>query len=146
MRTTKEQLRRIVRETINRKIECLDENMIITKQGLQQLIDEEFSQAISARQKGLNEVHRRGRGGRDMYEMDSWYLLEFARSYTELGRAVQDQLHDIMDNADNGDVNPNAVDLMEEKLSGFNEEIDDALTAYRDYMDGPSDWPHTEED
>lgn len=107
--------------------------MRITKQGLQQLIDEEYSRAIARRSKAINErLHPSG----ELYELDATDLIGFAKAYAGLGNAVQEQLDDILDEAENDDVNPNAVDLMQRELGGFNEEIDETIAIYKEWRTG----------
>lgn len=117
--------------------------MIVTKQQLQQLIDEEFSRAIEKRR--LAEARGRFHGSQELREMEAYELLEFAKAYASLGNAVQDQLHDIMDDPQS-DVNPNAIDLIKERLGGANEEIDYAIQAYEEYQTGNPGGEEDEDD
>lgn len=78
--------------------------------------------------------------GRDaLYDIESYNLLEFAREYAKLGGAVQEQLDTILDGDTDSfgrKTNPNAIDLIEERLGGMNEEIDTAIEAYKEWMNG----------
>ncbi len=73
-----------------------------------------------------------------MYGVDAYDLMRFAKAYSGLGSAIQDQLDDILD-SNFSDINGNAVVEMERHLRGMNEEIDDALDAYADECDGDED-------
>lgn len=119
--------------------------MIVTKQQLQQLIDEEFSRALEKRKQRLSEARGRFHGSQELREMEAYELLEFAKAYAGLGNAVQDQLHDIMDDPQS-DVNPNAIDLIKERLGGANEEIDSAIQAYEEYQTGEPGGERDDED
>ena len=123
--------------------------MIITKQVLQQLIDEEFSRAIKKRQKKLTEGFHGGGSG-DMYEMDSTELIEFAKAYASLGDAVASQLDTILDGNERdfpSQTNSNAIKIIEDELGGVNEEIDTAIKAYNDWWESKGkDYDESEED
>jgi hypothetical protein len=74
----------------------------------------------------------------EFYEIDSDDLLRFAEAYASLGDAVTSQIADLLV-ARYDDVNPNAVDLIRERLGGFNQEIDEALQAFDQWQQEPSD-------
>ena len=58
-------------------------------------------------------------------------LLEFAEAYAGLGSAVQEQLITLLDEQEDADLNPNAVDMIEERLGGFHDDIDLAIGVWR---------------
>jgi hypothetical protein len=105
--------------------------MITTRKLLQQLIDEEFSRAILERRG--RRLAERMRGSQEIYELDSYELIDFAKAYRKLGDAVQDQLDSIL-NDSQANVNPNAIDLIKDELGGLNREIDDAIAAYEEEL------------
>ena len=53
-------------------------------------------------------------------------LMRFARAYGKLGWAIQEQLDDIV-NGDNGDINPNALAEIDERMRGFDDDLDEAI-------------------
>lgn len=125
--------------------------MIVTKQQLQQLIDEEFSRAVQKRLK-LREataiqgdqggvppaLDERQRGGGALYEIEAYELLEFAKAYAALGDAVSEQLDTILDGNERdfpSQTNSNAIKMIEDELGGMNEEIDTAIEAYNDWWE-----------
>ncbi len=64
-----------------------------------------------------------------IYDSDIEELIYFAKAYSKLGWAVQQQLDKLItDVAD--DINPNAVKLMKEKLGKCNLELDDCFDEY----------------
>ena len=70
----------------------------------------------------------------EIYEADPSDMLEFANAYVKLGNSVQEQLDDLL-NGDYESVNPNAIKLIEEKLSGYNRILDDAVDEYNERYD-----------
>ena len=50
-------------------------------------------------------------------------LMDFARAYARLGWAVQEQLHDLIEDPDTEDLNPNAVRRMLELPHGEIQEL-----------------------
>jgi len=62
-------------------------------------------------------------------------LMVFARTYADLGTAIQSQADDIV-NGDFSDINPNALKLIDRNLRGFHDDldaqIDQALAAVGD--------------
>jgi len=73
-----------------------------------------------------------------LYGLGADGLIRFAKAYSGLGSAIQEQLDDVLD-GDFSDINGNAVDEMERQLRGMNEEIDDALDAYAEEGDADTD-------
>jgi hypothetical protein len=69
-----------------------------------------------------------------IYEAELYDLLKFAKAFASLGSAVQDQLDDLA-NERFEQVNPNALYLMEQRLYGQNEELDDVMNTLRDILD-----------
>lgn len=53
-------------------------------------------------------------------------LMRFARAYNKLGWAVQEQLDDVIDGNHN-DLNPNALEEIDNKLRGFDDDLDEAI-------------------
>lgn len=74
------------------------------------------------------------------FELDN--LITFAQRYAGLGEAVQAQLDDIVDGFTSNDptlwddINPNAVTIIERRLSGYSDELDEAIAAYRSWEGG----------
>lgn len=58
--------------------------------------------------------------------MDISDFLDLAQAYSDLGDAVQGQLRDIVDDPD-ADVNPNAVDLIAQRLLPIARQVDPDL-------------------
>ena len=109
--------------------------MIVTKQQLQQLIDEEYSRALLKRKKKLTE---RLIPSHDLYELEAYELIRFAKAYRDLGDAVTDQLDTILDGAEDdfhAETNSNAIKMIEDELGGINEEIDEAVKAYNEWWE-----------
>ncbi len=74
----------------------------------------------------------------DEENVESYDLIEFAKAYVALGSSVQEQLDTIMSGNESDfedGVNPNAVDLIEKRLSEWHDEIDDAVQAYRTWAE-----------
>lgn len=63
--------------------------------------------------------------------VDSYDLLRFAKAYASLGDAVGSQVEDLLAGR-HDEVNPNAVELIRDRLGGMNQELDDALESYAD--------------
>lgn len=55
-------------------------------------------------------------------------LMRFAKAYSGLGWAIQEQLNDIA-NGDCSDINPNALEEIDSRMRGFNDELDEAIDA-----------------
>lgn len=51
-------------------------------------------------------------------------LMRFARNFSNMGWAIQEQLDDII-KGDFSDVNPNALKEIDQRLRGFNDELDE---------------------
>lgn len=64
--------------------------------------------------------------------MDSDTMVRFARRYSDLGTAVQEQFDSIMDGRYRH-LNPNAVEMIGERLTGFHDDIDTAIAAALEY-------------
>ena len=60
-------------------------------------------------------------------------VLDFAKIYAGLGRAVQEQLHDLAGGAGYHLLNPNAVAVIRDKLAGMHAELDMALDEYEEW-------------
>lgn len=134
--------------------------MIVTKQQLQQLIDEEFSRAVQKRLKLKEataiqgdqppELDERVRGGGGaLYEIEAYELLEFAKAYAALGDAVSEQLDTILDGNERdfpSMTNSNAIKMIEDELGGMNEEIDTAIEAYNDWWESKGKMGDEDED
>lgn len=62
---------------------------------------------------------------------DSQELLEFARQFSSLGDAIQQQLAQLMEqgaeDADGYAMTPGALEYCQERIRGYNEDIDAAL-------------------
>ena len=103
--------------------------MRITKSQLQDLINEEVASVLLKKQ---NRRLLESSTSSVLYEVDAQDLLNFASDYVSLGTAVQEQLHDLLDNQEDAEINPNALSLIETKLGGTNQEIDYAIQAWKD--------------
>ena len=87
--------------------------------------------------KEINKVSKKLTSSWSTKRIDSSDLLVFAKRYAKLGWSIQEQLENVLQmNFD--DVNPNAVNEMEDKLSGFNDEIDDAFDEYKEWLGSDS--------
>lgn len=53
-------------------------------------------------------------------------LMRFARAYSKLGWAIQEQLDDVV-NGNLDDINPNALEELDSTMRGFNDDLDEAL-------------------
>lgn len=73
--------------------------------------------------------------------IDAEEVVNFAKAYQDLGRSVQEQLEDLleMDPDRWDDINPNAVTLIERSLGGYLDEIDMAISDYRQWEAGELD-------
>lgn len=58
-------------------------------------------------------------------------LVEFARRYSLLGLEAQETLHEIMESPE-ADCDPRQVSLLEKKMSGINDAIDDSIRLWRE--------------
>lgn len=81
------------------------------------------------------DERKRGRVGvsSDLYELTGLDLVDFARTVMNLGDAVVEQLADILSGSYD-DINPNALDMIEEELGGINSDIDEAIKDARNYI------------
>jgi hypothetical protein len=103
------------------------------------MVDDEIATALLKKQnrrlvEAVSSYGDTGHGG--LYDLDAVELLDFAESYASLGAAVQDQLRDLLDSGEAAEVNPNAVQIIEDRLGGMNHEIDTALEAWKE-ANGP---------
>lgn len=103
--------------------------MRITRQQLLNLINEEISGEL-LRKENRRLFEAVGDYSGELYNMDVSELLDFAAAYRSLGAAVAEQLHDLLDEGEDADLNPNAVQMIREKLGGLNLEIDEALEVW----------------
>jgi hypothetical protein len=104
----------------------------ISKGMLHRMINEEISRANVKGKSRLIESYR----GSALREIDSYELVEFGKAWRSMGDAVAEQVIRILDNPQADDVNPNAIELAEEKIGGFNEEIDAAIGSWKEYYMG----------
>jgi hypothetical protein len=108
--------------------------MRISRNELQGLINEEISRALLRKEnrrlvEAVSSYADTGHGS--LYDIEASELLDFAKSYASLGNAIQEQLDELLDEQEDASVNPNAVQVMEERLGGMNAEIDAAIEAWR---------------
>lgn len=54
-------------------------------------------------------------------------LMKFARAYNGLGWATQEQLNDVAFGNDYSDINPNALTEINQKMRGYNDDLDFAI-------------------
>jgi len=116
--------------------------MRISRNELQGLINEEISRALLRRENRrlVETVSSYGDMGQgSLYDIEASELLDFAKSYASLGNAIQEQLDELLDEQEDASVNPNAVQVMEERLGGMNAEIDGAIEAWRAARDEEED-------
>lgn len=62
---------------------------------------------------------------------DPSVLVEFARRYSLLGLQAQETLHEIMESPE-ADCDPHQVSLLEKKMSGINDVIDDSIRLWQE--------------
>lgn len=70
----------------------------------------------------------------ELQEQDPLELIDFAKAYRDLGHSVQEQLDTLLDDPSGravDELNPNAVDLIDQKLSHLNVSIAEAVAEYR---------------
>lgn len=104
--------------------------MRITREQLQDLINEEISVALLKHENcRLTESPAVARN--DIHQIEANALIEFAKAYRGLGNAIAEQLDQLLEDGDNADVNSNAVDIIEERLGGFNDEIDSVIESWK---------------
>ncbi len=109
--------------------------MKLTQGMLRRIVNEEYSRATRGPKRALREGNN-WHGGDDLYELDPTDLMEFAKLYRNLGDAVAEQLHAILEEGPDADVNPNAVDMIKEALGGANQEIDTSIEEWEDAYNG----------
>lgn len=62
-------------------------------------------------------------------DVDPSDLIEFAKAWRGMGDAVAEQVESVLNDADSwGEQNPNALRLAQDRIGGFHEEIDQALS------------------
>ncbi len=93
------------------------------------MINEEVA-SILLRKENRRLVESIGMGG-SLQDLDATELLDFAEAYVSMGAAVQEQLRDLLDNQEDADINPNALDVIEQAIGGMNNEIDEAIEAWK---------------
>ena len=77
--------------------------------------------------------------------VDSSDLMAFAEAYASLGGCVCEQVKDLL-NGSYDEVNPNALDMIEDRLGGFHEDLDVAIEECRDERDDERDDENDEDD
>lgn len=78
--------------------------------------------------------------GNEIYEADPSDMIEFARAWSKLGWAIQEQVIEFIDaggEMDGIDINPNAVDEAKNALQGFNASIDDMFDRFDEWFGNP---------
>ena len=107
--------------------------MRITRNRLQDMINEEISrQLLDSQNSALLESYG-GQGDESLKYMDAAGLIVFAKAYASLGRSAQEQLDDLIaGNYEISDAASEAAALIQVHLGGMNEEID---LATQDYID-----------
>ena len=94
--------------------------MKLTRKHLQSLILNEIK---SLR---LNE----SRVSQEVYTADPVDLLAFGDAYASLGDNIQEQVRNMIDLQDPYELTPDAHRYVEERLTGFNEMLDDLISTY----------------
>jgi hypothetical protein len=102
--------------------------MKISQKVLQQIIIKELSRVNEDTKKTINEAQFSARRSvtMSMLVLDSQDLIKFAKLYQSLGAEAQKQLDKLMIDSE-ADCNENIVNIIENTIGGYNEEIDDAL-------------------
>jgi hypothetical protein len=67
--------------------------------------------------------------------MDLARLMEICKAYNKLGWAVQDQLHDVLENKNYDDQNRNALELIKDFLNDASDVCEDASTEVSGIID-----------
>ena len=67
-----------------------------------------------------------------LYELEAQDLIEFAKVWASLDDATAEKLDELIDDPENAELALRTVDLLERRLGGFNEEIDDAIATWRE--------------
>ena len=104
--------------------------MRITKEQLQEMIDEEVAHAVlKSENRRLIEAHSTG----GVYDMDVHHLLEFAAAYATLDFDARAELRAAV----SGRRRPsfNSLSLIEGRLGGINRELDEVLAAWNASVD-----------
>lgn len=104
--------------------------MRVTKEQLEQLINEEYERAVSKRNRSrsLNEMVGSPQSLREMFK-----LINFAKRFSKLDPATQRDFEKLTFDPAEANVAPDAFDHMTKMLGGFSSEIDHAFDAYRQY-------------
>lgn len=71
-------------------------------------------------------------------EAESYDLIRFATAWRNLGCAITQQIEAIMDDPSPdcfAEQNPNVIDEADRKLGGMNEELDDVIAEYREWLE-----------
>ena len=67
-----------------------------------------------------------------MNSLDSYEIVQFAKAFSSLGSAVQSQFETLLMEDENlfDSLNPNAVDMIRERMHGYVDDVDVAIDAY----------------
>jgi hypothetical protein len=106
--------------------------MRISKQQLQDIINEEVASVLdtSRNRKRISEALAPRSGG--IENLPASELIRFAKAYTKLGGAVQEQLDDLLADPASADINPNAIEVIEDFLVRLNMEIAIAVEDWKE--------------
>lgn len=77
----------------------------------------------------MMEGRREGRREEGMMELRE--LMVFAKRYAALGKIIQEQVENVID-GDLSECNPDALKIIKDRLSGFNEDLDEMLSEIED--------------
>lgn len=103
--------------------------MRITRQQLQDLIDETVAESLNkAQNRRIVETHLEAGGS--LYHADASSLIDFAKAYASLGVELQEKIEDLLDWQDEADIDIDSFDVIERTLRGLNEELDTAMDAW----------------
>lgn len=69
-----------------------------------------------------------------VHNCDPADLIDFANAWKELGDAIQAQVEMVLDEGPDADVNYNAIKLAQNKLKGYNDQIDTQLKEWLDIV------------
>lgn len=100
--------------------------MRITRKQLQDLINEEISEALLMSENSRLTEGLQAQAGVDIYHASAKDLIMFTKAFAGLGRMVSEQLEKILDDPQ-AECNPSAIELIKERIGGMNIEIDKAL-------------------
>jgi hypothetical protein len=106
--------------------------MRITKQQLQQVIDEEVSNAL-LRIENRRLLEASSGPMSSLYGIDANELLDFADAYASLGSDAQSQLRDVVQNLEAADVDLTSMRSIERIMGGRNNGIDASIEAWRSH-------------